>query len=131
MQRLESFNKIPDYNSYLVYILTQMPSEDVTVRSMAGLLLKNNIRLRLDEFPPDVVEYIKGNIFGAIADPTSMIRNTVSTVINQLVVELKPENWIQALSRLLELADSQDQFAQEVRTQPTNRPLPLCTTTRG
>ncbi|BGP36860.1 hypothetical protein JCM10449v2_000762 [Rhodotorula kratochvilovae] len=112
-ERLESFNKIPDYNSYLVYILTQMPGEDVTVRSMAGLLLKNNIRLRLEQFPADVVQYVKGNIFTAIADPTSMIRNTVSTVIDTLLVELKPENWIEALSRLMELADSQDQFAQE------------------
>ncbi|GAA5850600.1 hypothetical protein JCM9279_007555 [Rhodotorula babjevae] len=112
-ERLESFNKIPDYNSYLVYILTQMPSEDVTVRSMAGLLLKNNIRLYLNEIQPDVVAYVKSNIFGAIADPTSMIRNTVSTVINQLIVELKPENYIEALSRLLELVDSPDQYAQE------------------
>ncbi|KPV78588.1 uncharacterized protein RHOBADRAFT_10799 [Rhodotorula graminis WP1] len=112
-ERLESFNKIPDYNSYLVFILTQMPNEDVMVRSMAGLLLKNNIRLYLNDIQPDVLAYVKANIFGAIGDPTSMIRNTVSTVINQLVVELKPENYLEALSRLLELVDSSDMFVQE------------------
>lgn len=111
-----------------MYILTQMPSEDVTVRSMAGLLLKNNIRLYLNDIQPDVVAYIKANIFGAIADPTSMIRNTVSTVINQLVVELKPENYIEALSRLLELVDSSDQYAQEVR--PLSLPPDLDSTRR-
>ncbi|GAA5969003.1 hypothetical protein JCM21900_002095 [Sporobolomyces salmonicolor] len=112
-ERLDSFNKIPDYNSYLTYILTQLPAEDVTVRSMAGLLLKNNIRLRLDQFPPEVVSYVKANIFSAIGDATSMIRNTVSTVIDTLLVELGPENWTEALSRLLELVDSPVQTAQE------------------
>ncbi|GAA5857231.1 hypothetical protein JCM8547_009387 [Rhodosporidiobolus lusitaniae] len=112
-ERLESFNKIPEYNSYLTYILTQMPQEDVTVRSMAGLLLKNNIRLRLDSFPADVVAYIKANIFSAIGDSTSMIRNTVSTVIDTLLVELGPENWTDALSKLMELVDSPEQAAQE------------------
>ncbi|BGP12891.1 hypothetical protein JCM10213_005156 [Rhodosporidiobolus nylandii] len=112
-ERLESFNKIPDYNSYLTFILTQMPQEDVTVRSMAGLLLKENIRRRLSSFPPTVVDYVKANIFSAIGDSTSMIRNTVSTVVDTLLVELGPENWTEALSKLMELVDSQDQLSQE------------------
>lgn len=115
LQRLEQFNNVPEYNQYLTYILTQLPAEDVTVRSMAGLLLKNNIRLRLNTFAPSVIEYVKANIFSAIGDSTSMIRNTVSTVIDTLLVELSPENWTEALSRLMELVDSHDQLAQEVR----------------
>jgi hypothetical protein len=118
IQRLESFNEIPGYNSYLVYILTQKPGEDVTVRSMAGLLLKNNIRMRLESFDPDVVAYVQANIFTAIGDSTSMIRNTVSTVIDTLLVELGPEKWTEGLSKLMELADSENQLAQEVRPQP-------------
>ncbi|GAA5942297.1 Kap104p [Sporobolomyces koalae] len=112
-ERLESFNKIPDYNSYLTYILTQLPSEDVTVRSMAGLLLKNNIKLRLNEFNPDVIAYVKSHIFSAIGDATSMIRNTCSTVIDTLLVEMGPENWTEALSKLMELVDSSEQTVQE------------------
>ncbi|GAA5956019.1 hypothetical protein JCM8115_004388 [Rhodotorula mucilaginosa] len=112
-ERLEQFNNVPEYNQYLTYILTQLPAEDVTVRSMAGLLLKNNIRLRLNTFAPSVIEYVKANIFSAIGDSTSMIRNTVSTVIDTLLVELSPENWTEALSRLMELVDSHDQLAQE------------------
>lgn len=112
---MEQFNNVPEYNQYLTYILTQLPAEDVTVRSMAGLLLKNNIRLRLNTFAPSVIEYVKANIFSAIGDSTSMIRNTVSTVIDTLLVELSPENWTEALSRLMELVDSHDQLAQEVR----------------
>jgi transportin-1 len=82
---------------------------------MAGLLLKNNIRLRLDQFPAEVIAYVKANIFSAIGDATSMIRNTVSTVVDTLLVELGPENWTEALSKLMELVDSPDVTAQEVR----------------
>ncbi|KAK4058210.1 hypothetical protein OIO90_000949 [Microbotryomycetes sp. JL221] len=112
-ERLESFNKIPDYNSYLVHILTALPNEDAMVRSMAGLLLKNNLRLRLQDIPASVIEHVKQVIFDVIADNVPMIRNTVSTVIDQLIVALGPENWPQALSRLIELMDSPNQDAQE------------------
>ena len=97
-----------------MYILTQLPQEDATVRSMAGLLLKNNIRLRLEAFPQEVITYVKQNIFGAIGDSVAMIRNTVSTVIDTLLVELGPATWPEALQQLMELVDSGDQHAQEV-----------------
>ncbi|KAM0793118.1 hypothetical protein ACM66B_000597 [Microbotryomycetes sp. NB124-2] len=112
-ERLESFNKIPDYNSYLAYVLTQLPNEDPMVRSMSGLLLKNNLKLRLQEIPGEVVEYVKQHIFSVIADNVPMIRNTVSTVINQLLIALGPENWPEALSKLIELLDSSNKDAQE------------------
>ncbi|SGY32564.1 BQ5605_C002g01382 [Microbotryum silenes-dioicae] len=111
--RLESFNEVPDYNSYLVFILTQLPAEDMTVRSMAGLLLKNNIRLRLDAIPADVLAYVKEHVFEAIADPTPMIRNTVSTVVDTLLIGLGPQNWPEALAQLMQLIESTDQYAQE------------------
>jgi transportin-1 len=81
---------------------------------MAGLLLKNNIRLRLEGFPQEVILYVKQNIFLAIGDAVVMIRNTVSTVIDTLLVELGPATWPEALSQLIDLVDSQDQHAQEV-----------------
>lgn len=81
---------------------------------MSGLLLKTNIRMRLDGFPVDVINYIKAHIFAAIGDPTPMIRNTVGTVIDTLIVELGPANWPEALSTLMELVDSPDRFVQEV-----------------
>lgn len=113
-QRLESFNEIPDYNNYLTFVLTQLPSEDDTVRSMAGLLLKNNIRLRFEAFPAEVVAYVKAHIFSAIGDQVPMIRNTVSTVIDTLIVELGPAKWPEALQQLMALVDSPERTAQEV-----------------
>ena len=121
LQRLESFNEIPDYNSYLTYVLTQLPGESELVRSMAGLLLKTNIRIRFSSFPVEVVAYIKANIFSVIGDPLSMIRNTVGTVIDTLIVELGPANWPEALSTLMELVDSPEQLVQEVRAPARTR----------
>ncbi|KAL8292224.1 hypothetical protein RQP46_001690 [Phenoliferia psychrophenolica] len=114
-QRLESFNGVAEYNSYLTYILCVPlnPPEGELVRSAAGLLLKNNVRLRLNEMNPDVIAYVKATIFNAIGDPVSMIRNTVSTVIDTLIIELGPSNWPEALSRLMELVDSPDPHTQE------------------
>lgn len=112
-QRLQSFNEIPEYNSYLTYVLTQLPGEDATVRSVAGLLLKNNIRMRLERIPPEVISYIKGHIFSSIGDPLPMIRSTVSTVITTLVTSLGPESWPESLSQLMQLVDSPDPSVQE------------------
>ena len=50
-QQLISFNAIPDYNAYLVYIMGQLKSEEGSVRQMAGLMLKNNVRCLLYTSP--------------------------------------------------------------------------------
>lgn len=70
--------------------------------------------MRLEQFLPQVTEYVKANIFTALGDSVSMIRNTVSTVIDTLLVELGPQAWPEALSKLVELIDSNDVYLQEV-----------------
>lgn len=112
-ERLDSFNLIPDYNSYLTYVLTQLPSEDSTVRTMAGLLLKNNIRMRLEAFSPEVIHYVQSHIFSVIGDEAPMIRNAVTTVIDTLLVERGLESWPEALSKLIELMQSPSKTLQE------------------
>lgn len=116
LQRLESFNEIPDYPCYLVHILTALPGEQDTTRTMAGLILKNNIRMRFRSLQPGVLDHVKAHIFTALQDPSPTIRNTAGTVIDTLLTSLEPENWPEALSKLLELADSPDQKTQEVRS---------------
>jgi transportin-1 len=81
---------------------------------MAGLLLKTNIKLSLAAIPPHVLDYVKSNVFTAIGDPVQMIRNTVGTVIDTLLIELGPQSWPEALSTLIELLDSPERFVQEV-----------------
>ncbi|CDH53126.1 transportin-1 isoform 2 [Lichtheimia corymbifera JMRC:FSU:9682] len=102
-QKLEYFNKIPDYNSYLVYILTKMPQEDQYVRSVAGLTLKNNIRGHYQNIPTEVIDYIKGCTLEHIGDPE--IGKAVGIVIAAIVEHGRVHNWLQALEVLMAKLD--------------------------
>ncbi|XP_014661987.1 PREDICTED: transportin-1-like, partial [Priapulus caudatus] len=43
-EKLEELNKYPDFNNYLIFVLTKLTSEDEPTRSLSGLILKNNVR---------------------------------------------------------------------------------------
>ena len=53
-EQLRSFNSVPDYNCYLVFILNQLRQEDQNVRQTAGLVLKNNVKEHWETTAPDV-----------------------------------------------------------------------------
>ncbi|KAL1921910.1 uncharacterized protein VTP21DRAFT_10552 [Calcarisporiella thermophila] len=105
-QKLDSFNKIPDYNNYLAYILTQMPQEEPSMRSIAGLVLKNNIRLHLSEMRQDVIEYIKTVCLQSIGDTDPAVRGTISIVVTNLVSRIGVANWPEVLNSLMALLDN-------------------------
>ncbi|KAI8373588.1 armadillo-type protein [Choanephora cucurbitarum] len=99
-ERLEYFNKIPDYNNYLAYILTQMPQEDQYIRSVAGLTLKNNIRSYFPTIQPQVLDYIKECCIQHIGDPG--VGKSISFVISSIVSRGSIQQWPQILQVLLE-----------------------------
>ena len=74
-KQLESFSKIPDFNNYLAYIFI-LQSLDSNVRSVAGLYLKNNVRLHFNHFPVRVLEYITTTSLQALADSHANVRST-------------------------------------------------------
>jgi len=43
-KKLEELNTYPDFNNYLIYILTKLNSQDDATRSLSGLILKNNAK---------------------------------------------------------------------------------------
>ncbi|KAF7724699.1 hypothetical protein EC973_000807 [Apophysomyces ossiformis] len=102
-ERLDYFNKIPDYNSYLAYILTQMPQEDQYIRSVAGLTLKNNIRSYFPTIPQPVLDYVKECCLQHIGDAD--VGKAVSMVIASIIARGQIRNWPQALQFLLEKLD--------------------------
>ncbi|KAI9283036.1 armadillo-type protein [Umbelopsis sp. AD052] len=107
-EKLEYFNKVPDYNSYLVYILTQMPQEDAYTRTLAGLNLKNNIRTYFNTIPPPVMDYVKECCVQHIGEPDSSVRKAVGLVITAIVTRGQVHNWPQILQILMEKLDSGD-----------------------
>ncbi|KAL1924807.1 uncharacterized protein VTP21DRAFT_4461 [Calcarisporiella thermophila] len=107
-QRLDMFNKIPDYSCYLIYILANLTQEDSSTRAVAGLLLKNNIKHFAQELQPDVLEYVKATSLQAVGDPDPTIRGTVGIVITTLLARVGITNWPQALNTLMAMLDSPD-----------------------
>lgn len=113
MQRLESFESIPDYPGYLVHILTHLTSEDERFRSVAGLLLKNNLGT-LSSAAPALVAFVKESVLSALGDPIAMVRQTVGTVIVSLLNDQGVESWPEALAKLMGALDSPNTEEQEV-----------------
>ncbi|CAI2178857.1 6952_t:CDS:10 [Funneliformis geosporum] len=106
--KLDSFNKIPDYPNYLAYILTQMPQEEASTRAIAGLLLKNNIRVYFATIPREVLVYVKTLSIKGLGDLDAMVRGIIGSVITTIVTRGGLADWPQVLTALMELLDSQD-----------------------
>lgn len=57
--KLEELNQNPDFNNYLIYVLTKLKTEDEPTRSLNGSILKNNSRLHGNNLQP-TTRHIKG-----------------------------------------------------------------------
>jgi hypothetical protein len=51
----------------------------------------------------------------ALADPAHFIRTTAASVLDWLYRGVGPDHWPEALDRLLQMAESDNRFAQEVQ----------------
>lgn len=105
---LEDLNKYPDFNNYLIYVLTKLTSEDEATRSLSGLLLKNNIRTNFISFPSNVTEFIKQECLNSIGDPSSLIRSTIGIIITTIASKGELNNWPELLPRLCLSLDAED-----------------------
>jgi transportin-1 len=102
---------LPECNSYLVYIFTKMREQPDYVRSVAGLMLKNNIKDHYSNLPTEVKNYIKSEVVSCLGDPLVDIRRTVSSVITTIVVKGSLKNWPNLIHILMQYLDSGDQNA--------------------
>ena len=84
-QKLEELNQYPDFNCYLIHVLTELnSSEDEATRSLSGLILKNNVKAHYNQFPKEVTVFIKEECLKAIGDPSPLIRATVGILITTI-----------------------------------------------
>ncbi|XGW08867.1 hypothetical protein V3C99_011300 [Haemonchus contortus] len=113
-QQLDMLNGHQSFCCYLVHILSGMKEEQEASRSLAGLILKNNVRSQWSKYPDEVREFVKTNTLASIADPSPLIRATVGIVVTTIVVE---ENgvghWPTLLPYLGHLLDQPDPNMQE------------------
>lgn len=84
------------------------------MRSLSGLILKNNIRINGQNFQREIIEYIKQECLMAIGDPSPLIRATVGILITTIATKVGLPNWPELLPALCEMLDSQDYNVCEV-----------------
>uniref|UniRef100_A0AAQ6A7B5 Transportin-1 n=1 Tax=Amphiprion ocellaris TaxID=80972 RepID=A0AAQ6A7B5_AMPOC len=80
-QKLEQLNQFPDFNNYLIFVLTRLKTEDEPTRSLSGLILKNNVKAHYQNFPPAVADFIKQECLNNIGDPSPLIRATIGEFV--------------------------------------------------
>ena len=95
-----------------------MHNEETTVRSVSGLILKNHLSQMGEEMPRESIEYVKSVILPALSLQEDILRRTATQVIAMLMAILLPVNWLDGLSRLMQLLDSSNVDEAEVRMRP-------------
>lgn len=120
-QRLDSVSQIPDYANYLAFVLTQATDQDVAVRSVAGLILKNHLHFCHARVPSDSIDYVKASILVALSFQEDLLRRTATQVVSMLMGILGPANWQEGLEKLITLAASQNIVEAEVSEQAAER----------
>lgn len=83
-------------------------SIDEPTRSLSGLILKNNVRAHLHQFPTEVTEFIKAECLNSVGDQSPLIRATVGILITTIASKGELVNWPELLPRLCLMLDSED-----------------------
>ncbi|EEB14578.1 transportin-2, putative [Pediculus humanus corporis] len=107
-KKLEELNNFPDFNNYLIFVLTKLTHEDEPTRSLSGLILKNNIKVHYDRLFPEVINFIKQECLSAIGDDSPLLRATVGILITTIASKGNLSAWPELLPTLSNMIDSQN-----------------------
>jgi len=105
-QKLKELNKVPDFNNYLIYVLTKLTTEDDATRSISGLILKNNVKAHMHTLPTEVLNFIKAECLAAVGDASTLINATIGILITTIATRGDLKNWPELLPTLCNLLDS-------------------------
>ncbi|ORY86089.1 armadillo-type protein [Protomyces lactucae-debilis] len=106
-------SKIPDYNNYLAHIFLHPGAAETSLRSAAGLLLKNIVRFEYPEIPPPSLAYIKETAFAGLNDGEALIRSISGNLITATIHRGGIREWPEALPRLMQLLDDSNETTCE------------------
>jgi hypothetical protein len=84
-QQLQSLHNNPEYYRYLTYIFAKLQDQEEYIRTVAGLVLKNNIREHYKRIPEDIRNYMKNEIIQCLGDRKTTIRRTVGTIFTTII----------------------------------------------
>eukprot|EP00850_Spirogloea_muscicola_P004833 SM000021S06466 [mRNA] locus=s21:568140:575673:+ [translate_table: standard] len=111
--QLQRAAALPDFPSYLAFVLTRAEGQAVEVRQAAGLLLKNHLKSAAAGggagLEPASLAHVKAELLPAIGVPDRRLRATVGTVVSTLLEQGGGgAAWPQALEAFAACLDSGD-----------------------
>lgn len=112
-KQLESFNTIPDFNNYLIYIFSNLIQENEYIRNQAGLYLKSNLINTNVTIPNEIIMYAKEAAIQTLVDKNKMIRSTSGTIISTILNIYGIETWPEILPNLVKLLDHPEIYVVE------------------
>ena len=92
-----------------------MKNESEPTRAVAGLVLKNNVRLYYDKFPEDTKAFVRQESLSVVTDDSPIIRATAGTLVSTIALCGQLVKWPELLPTLCGLIDNSEQSACEVR----------------
>lgn len=91
-----------------------MKTESEPTRAVAGLVLKNNVRLYYDKFPEETKVFVKQESLSVVTDSSPIIRATAGTLVSTIALCGQLVKWPELLPTLCTLIDSTEHLACEV-----------------
>ncbi|KAJ3014635.1 Transportin-1 [Thoreauomyces humboldtii] len=85
---------------------------DPSVRAVAGITLKNHVRLHIGSMNPVAVGYVKQQVILVISDPETAVRSAAGSIITT-ILSLGFSLWPEVLNALVQLLDSPNPNAVE------------------
>eukprot|EP00906_Rhabdomonas_costata_P036247 RCo050889 len=108
-QQLDQYNAMLNFNCYLTFILCTLQQQTEEIRSVAGLLLKNNIQNHFATISPSL-SYLQPTLLQALLDASKLIRNTTSNCLATITrcggLSCWMQNNVNLLQCLCQLLDS-------------------------
>ena len=92
----------------MIHVLAELRTEDEATRSLAGLILKNNVKAHFNQFPPEVATFIRSECLRSVGDPSPLIRATVGILITTIASKGELTQWPELLPQLCEMLDSEN-----------------------
>lgn len=90
-----------------------MPQESESIRAMAGLGLKNNIRIQ-ENIVPAAFQYVKECCIQTLGDLQPLVRGAIGSLVTTIITKIGLQNWPEIIPRLMELLSQNDYNVLEV-----------------
>lgn len=84
--QLQQLAQWPDFDRCLAYIVTQLASESVDVRQVAGILLKNDLLNSQNQAPkdPQMLQQLQEVLIQGLMDPQPQIRAVIGSILTAI-----------------------------------------------